>query len=235
MSIENNKITISSQDVNDFKKVFCDENGLIKEILKKYFLNYFSGRVLDVGGGMADILAEVIPDSEVIHLDVLDFSKNEIPKMHSRVLGDFLDLGMLKSLLPLDVLFMSHVQQFIDSDIDKLKDAIKTANTETIILVEDLNNDFLGEIMRFSLEKIKNSNPEIKIKDFPFGYSKLDSKEFTANLVASNFFDLAKQCLYLMDSEVSEENLIKMQNFLESRLSKPSFTINQEVAVYKKN
>lgn len=234
MNIKNNKITISSKDVDTFKTIFCNENSLIKTILKENFLAYFDNKVLDVGGGTADILSEVIPNLEVIHLDVLDFSDKPIPKKHSRVIGDFLDLNLLKNLIPINVLFMSHVQQFIDSDIDNLKLAIKKVDAKTIVIVEDLNDDFLGEVMRFSLENIRNANPEIHIPEFPYGYKKIDSKKFTADLVASNFYDLAKQCLYLMDSEVSEENLIKMQDFIQKKLTEPRFTINQEIAIYQK-
>ena len=227
-------ITITSNDVKDFKEVFCNENGLIREIVKKDFLDILKGKILDVGGGTGDILSDVVPGEEVIHLDVLDFSQTSIPEKHTRIQGDFLDLDTINKLKPLDVLFMSHVHQFIDGDIEKLNKAIENAQAKNIILVEDMNDDFLGEIMRFSLSNFENANPEVKIGGFPQGYQKTKSVAFTALLKCGDFRTLARQCLYLMDVVVSEENIETMQDFIESKLPEPQFTINQEVNLYQK-
>jgi hypothetical protein len=226
-------LTISADDVKEFKEVFCDENSLIKEILKKDFLEDLKGNIIDVGGGTGDVLSEVVPDEVVIHLDVLDFSSKVIPEKHTRIQGDFLDNNLMDTLKPIDMLFMSHVQQFIDSDLNKLNGAIKNAQAKNIILVEDMNDDFLGEVMRFSVSNFENANPEIKIDGFPEGYKKTKSTPLTANLECGDFRTLARQCLYLMDVVVSEENIKTMQTFLESKLTEPKFTINQEVNLYQ--
>jgi len=231
--MNNETITISSDDVKKFKVTYCDENAIIKDILKRDFLSYFEESILDIGGGTADILSEVIPEMNVIHLDVLDFSDVAIPKNHTRITGDFFDTSLINTLLPIETLFMSHVHQFIDADLEKLKNAIDHTNAKRIIMIEDTNDDFLGEVMRFSLEHIPNANPEVKIEGFPFGYNKIKSVGFTATLICPTFLELAKQCLYLMDAVHSQENIEMMTDFLQGKLSVPTFTINQEINVYE--
>lgn len=231
---KDNSVTIESQDVKDFKGTYCDENPIIRELLRKEFLPYFTGSIMDVGGGTGDILSELLPTQQVIHLDILDFTDVPVPPTHSRITGDFLDLGLIEKTGPIDLLFMSHVHQFIDSDATMLNAAVEKINAQTIIMVEDLNNDFLGEVMRFSLENIPNANPEVKIEGFPVGYKKVKSIPFTATVSSSTFEELTKQCLYLMDVVHSEENKEKMNLFLKKHLPKPAFTINQEINVYQK-
>jgi hypothetical protein len=227
-------IHITGNDVEDFKEIFCNENALIQEILQNNFLEVLTGRILDVGGGTADILSDVVPTEEVIHLDILDFSSTPIPEAHTRIQGDFLDTNLIDTLKPLSLLFMSHVLQFIDNDLEKLNRCIQNTDAKNIILIEDLNNDFLGEVMNFSVSHFKDANPEIHIDNFPYGYRKVTSIPFTALLTCKDFHSLTKQCLYLMDLPHSEENIHKMKTFLEEKLSEPSFTINQEVNLYQK-
>lgn len=231
---KDNSVTISSGDVKDFKGTYCDENPLIRDILQKAFLPYFEGTILDVGGGTGDILSEVAPEKKVIHLDVLDFSDVQVPAAHTRIKGDFFNADLIKSMGTIDLLFMSHVQQFIDGDREKLEYAIENIHSKNIILVEDMNDDFLGQVMRFSLDHIANANPEVKIEGFPRGYKKTKTVPFTATLTSPTFYELAKQCLYLMDVVHSEENMKKMIDFLETRLPSPMFTINQEINLYQK-
>ena len=231
---QDNSVTITSQDVKDFKGTHCDENPIIRDLIKKEFLPYFEGVIVDVGGGTGDILSEVVPEKNVIHLDVLDFSDVEIPRAHTRLTGNFFDASLMQNIGAIDLLFMSHVHQFIDGDIEKLQKTIEKINASNIILVEDMNNDFLGDVMRFSLEHIKNANPEVVIEGFPRGYIKIKSVPFIATLTSPTFLELTKQCLYLMDTEHSEEHVEKMNNFLKTHLSAPTFTINQEINLYQK-
>ena len=231
---ENNTITISVDDVKDFKEIFSDENQLIKKIVQENYLDILKGRILDVGGGTADILSEIIPKETVTHLDILDFSSTPIPENHSRIQGDFLDEKTLDNIGRFDVLFMSHVHQFLDHNMEKLNRSIERANAESIIMVEDVNDDFLGEVMKFSLSRFENANPEVKLEGFPIGYTQTRSISFTGNVICSDFSALTKQCLYLMDLPHSEENILAMKEFLESRLTKPAFTFHQEVNLYQK-
>ncbi len=227
--------TISTDTVTAFKEVFCDENQIIKDVLKDKFLEDLKGVIVDVGGGRGDILADSIPDKNVLHLDVLDFSDVSIPKKHTRLVGNFLEEETIKKAGKVDTLFMSHVLQFIDSDLDKLRSAIDKWNADRIILVEDLNNDFLGEVLRFSKDNFANTNGEEQLPGFPNGYTRIKSVPFTATLKCKTFDELAEQCLYIMDLEVSDKNIQAMQQFLEEKLDFPSFKINQEVNLYAKS
>ena len=227
-------ITISAEDVKDFKVTYCDENGLIMDLLKKECVPFFEEPIMAVGGGTADILSRVLAEKKVIHLDVLDFSDVKIPAAHTRVTGDFLNSNVLRGLRPITTLFMSHVQQFIDGDIAKLKAAIEQADAKRVILVEDVNDDFLGEVARYCLANIPNANPEVAIEDFPYGYKRVATFPFMATLSCPTFPELTRQCLYLMDLEQSEENKATMSAFLKMHLTSPMFTINQEINVYER-
>jgi hypothetical protein len=227
-------ITISSEDVKDFKVAYCDENAIIKDLLKKEFIRFFEGNIVDVGGGTADILTQAIPEMRVTHLDILDFSDVNIPAAHTRITGDFFDWNVMDKLGTIDVLFMSHVQQFIDSDLKRLRETIETIGAKRVILIEDMNNDFLGEVMRFSLKTFPKANPEVKIAEFPYDYRLVKSVPFTATLMSPTFYELTKQCLYLMDLPHTEENISQMDTFLKKHLAEPKFTINQEINVYEK-
>jgi hypothetical protein len=88
--------------------------------------------------------------------------------------------------------------------------------------------------MRFSLANFQDANPEVTIDGFPFGYKKVKSVLFTATLTSPTFSELTKQCLYLMDLTHSQENIQRMNAFLEQHLERPQFTINQEINVYEK-
>lgn len=230
--MKGNNIKISTDGVKEFKEVFSNENQIIKDLLRKNYLDILRGKILDVGGGTADILSEVVPEENVTHLDILDFSSSPVPDKHARIQGDFLEINDIGTF---DVLFMSHVHQFIDDDIEKLNEAISRMDAENIIIVEDTNDDFLGEIMRFSLSHFERANPEVKIDNFPSGYIRTKSVPFTTSVRCPDFYSLAKQCLYLMDLSDSEENIQKMKPFLESNLSESAFTINQEINLYKKS
>ena len=234
MQKNDNSLTISVGDVQSFKTTYCDENPIIKQLLREQFLPYFDEPILDVGGGMGDILSGLIPEKKVVHLDVLEFSE-PVPAAHSRVTGSFLDERTVQELLPIQTLFMCHVQQFIDGDLALLKTALARANAKRVVMVEDLNDDTLGEVMRFSLENFPNANPEVKLEGFPYGYQKIKSVPFKATLRSDTFEELATQCLYLMDVEVAKENIAHMSDFLKTRIATPEFTINQEIAVYEKS
>lgn len=230
----NNNMTISTESVEEFKEIFCDENGIIKNILKESFLDILKGKILDVGGGTADILSDVVPEEKVVHLDILDFSSTPIPAMHSRIIGDFLNSDLIDEIKPIDTLFMSHVQQFIDEDIEKLNRVIDSTDAKNIIFVEDVNDDFLGKVVEFSFSSFANANPELKIDNFPRGYVQTRSVSFTAIVKCNNFESLARQCLYLMDVVVHDQHLELMKNFLQQHLDEPKFTINQQVNLYQK-
>lgn len=227
-------IQISTNSVEEFKEVFCDENEIIKNILSEHYLSELKGNIVDVGGGQGDILSKVIPNERVLHLDVLDFSDSPLPGNHSRLVGNFLEEETIQELGKPNLLFLCHVLQYLDIDLVKLEKSIRDCAAQKILLVEDLNNDFLGEVLKFSKQTFKETNGEEQIPDFPWNYKLVKSVPFTATLKCRTFEQLAAQCVYIMDLNVNEKNIKTMQKFLEEHLRAPEFKINQEVNLYVK-
>jgi len=228
------KLTISSKDVKNFKEIFSNENLIIREIIKDKFYDYFKEPILDIGSGTGDILSYALPNKKVIYLDVLDFSDHTIPDDHVRIVDDFFPI-LEKGILPkINTLFLCHVQQFIDHDIEYLNRNISHLDADNIVLVENTNTDFMKEIINFSNNTFINSNPELNLPNFPVGYKLVTSIEFVGKVNCTSFLNLATQCLYLMDVQPSSENLKVMQEYLKNNLNKPNLDINQRIKIYEK-
>src|SRR5262249_4964604 len=108
---------ISQKDVVEFKQEFCDENAIIAGIIRAQLRDWAEEPILDVGCGLGDIAHRAFPDKKVLLLDRLDFSF--APVCHKRIQIDFFDYHPAPDAHANTLLF-SHVQQFIDDDIDRL-------------------------------------------------------------------------------------------------------------------
>lgn len=222
---------ISEQSVNEFKTSYCNENTIIPVLLRDKLQQYFISPILDVGSGLGEISALALPDKEVIHLDTIDFSQHQIPKTHSRVVGDFF------SFIPqtkVQSILMSHVLQYLDEDLVKLNAKLNEISPKYLITVTNTNQDFLGELIEWFEAKFPGANPERLLNDFPEGFSQIDRVSFTANLECPTYDILAKQVFYLFEIENTAANNLLLTGFLKDNLQKPGFTIDQHVTVYQK-
>jgi GTP cyclohydrolase II len=227
---EKNDITIDQ--LKQFKDVFCDEVSFITNLVSdKRIQKYLTGTILDVGSGNGKILTQVASDSTVLHLDTLPF-QDPVAMGHKRIQGSFHDHDLLRTLPKIETLFLSHVMQYLDSDMPAVNESIELLKPKNIIVVQDCNDDFLGEIMRFSLAEFPDANPEVIIPDFPVGYKRQYVAPFVATVRADTMHDLALQSMYLMDLPITNENFKKMLAFQTAHLTHPEYTINQEIVVY---
>lgn len=222
---------ITSKQVADFKESFCNENKIIPSILKKEFKEIIGYPLLDVGSGLGDISSMAFDDKVVIHLDTEDYSFYKIPEKHERIVGDFFTY---KPMFKIKSLLLSHVLQFIDDDIKKLNQKIKDINPDQIIIVRNTNNDFMREIMSWFEEQNIQSNPERILANFPVDYSESKKVSFVADLVCPDYVTLAKQISYLWDIKLSDKQLKPLKDFLENKLSIPTFQIHQEIIFFTK-
>ena len=222
---------ITSKQVSDFKESFCNENKIIPKLLKDNFGLLVEDPILDVGSGLGDISSFAFENKEVIHLDVEDYSNYETPQKHTRVVKDFFEY---KSKNQIDTLLLSHVLQFIDGDIERLGEKIKEINPKHIIVVRNMNDDFMGKLMGWFDEQNIQSNPEKIITDFPVDYVGIKKVPFVAELKCPNYEVLSEQVSYLWDVKLEGKQKAALKDFLKSNLPQPSFQINQEVILYKK-
>jgi len=215
--------------IDEFKKVTCDENRIIPVLLRDHFLDYFEGPIVDVGSGLGDILSEVIPDKKVIHIDLEDYSRHELPESHQRVQGDFFSFKEKSTTL-----FMSHILQYIDDDIDLLNNRIQQISPKYIISITNTNQDVMGELISWFDENNIKTNPERIIDSFPAGYIEVFSKKFTAQIKASSFEKLSEQLgIIIFDSNLEQKDLERFKVFLEKRLKEPGFLFEEQITVYE--
>ncbi len=219
----------------DFKHNLSDENQIVAEILSRLSTKYNLQTVLDVGCGVWDIAMHALPDHRVIHLDIHDYSNFPILPNHIRTIWDFLQFTPSERVT---TLFMCHVMQYIDDKLDQVQDKIDEIKPEYFLLTLDKNNDFLGELARWSLEYIPHANPELSYPWFPEWYEQIEAIDYVGNVSADDREGLLKNIMcVLIDvnyDNLNEDEKINLIEFAKSKLSDPKFTINQTFFVYKK-
>lgn len=223
---------ITAQQVNDFKEVYCDENTIIPKLLKDNFSEMVEYPILDVGSGLGEISSYAFAGKNVHHLDIEDFSFHQIDPLHTREIGDFFSFSPNKKY---NTILISHTLQFIDDNITILNNRIKELDPRIVVIVRNTNNDFMGEIINFFDSNNISSNPERIINEFPSGYSEHKKISFVATLKCPSFEVLVEQISYLWDMKVEGEIFEKFIHFLKENLNEPSFKINQEIVMYKKD
>ena len=220
---------ITSKQVADFKESFCDENKIIPNLLKDNFKGLIKYPILDIGSGLGDISSFAFSDKEVIHLDTEDYSFYKIPENHKRVISDFFTY---QPDIKIKTLLLSHILQFIDDDIEKLNQKIKSINPNFILIARNTNDDFMATLMNwFDKQKII-SNQEKIIANFPAGYIESKKSNFVANLICPDYKTLTEQISYLWDVKLSDEQGKSLEDFLKQNLSTPAFQIHQGIILY---
>lgn len=228
------KVGVSKLEVFDFKENWCNENPIIAELIREKALQYFMPPILDVGAGLGDIAFKAFPDKEAVCIDVNGVLKKEFPisRKHKRQKVDFFAYKPTKKI---NTVLISHTLQFIDDDVQLLQDKMDQLDPLYIVLVLNDNDGEMGEILQWFDERFENANPEVKIPDFPKGYSRIERFPFKANVKCPDFDKLAKQVGYLMVVELGEM-LTEVKFFLNELLGgKPEFIINQSIEIYKRH
>ena len=220
---------ISQKDVVEFKQEFCDENAIIAGIIRAQLRDWAEEPILDVGCGLGDIAQRAFPDRQVLLLDRLDFSF--APVCHKRIQIDFFNYHPALEAHANTLLF-SHVQQFIDDDIDALFAKVAELNPKKIITVSNLNDGVMGEIVLWGDENLPHSNAEKDIPDFPRGYVEDGNWRFEGHLACPSFTELAKQVSYLLATELDAGQTAELTRFLKSKLQKPYLPITQQIRAY---
>jgi len=221
-----------SEALKDFKSLYCDENRLIADALSTELRPYIHAPVLDVGAGLGDIAAIAFPDMPAVLLDQQEFLPSRI-LVHQRVVGDFFDYVPQSSLTPQTIL-LSHVLQYLDSDLEALRTKIHQLSPATVITVLNDNDGHFGAIMNWALTAIESANPEV---DVPF----LDSAQYVAaksipiratlrcptfDVMAYHFVDV------LLDAPVNNVSIMATRAKLESLLTDPVIIINQTISCH---
>jgi SAM-dependent methyltransferase len=222
---------ISQEDVLRFKQRHSDENKIIADIIQRRLYEQFEETIIDVGAGTGDITSKALAAKRVVQVDILNYHECLPGEKHRRVVGDFFDY------LPdpeekIGTLFFSHVLQFLDRDIAQLNHKVQTLAANKIITVTNVNDAFMGELIRWTMDNFASANPETDLSDFPSGYRLCGAEDFKGHVTCASFGSLGKQVRYLMDTQPSASEEEALENFLRENLSNPTFSINQKIKVY---
>lgn len=225
---------VSKTEVYDFKENWCDENKTIAELIKNKTQDYLIPPILDVGSGLGDIAYYAFPEKEAVCIDVNSVTEQDYPlsPRHKREQVDFFFYQPQK---PINTILISHTLQFIDEDMEKLNSKITSLAPRYIVLVINDNDDFMGELIKWTNNNCKISNPEVHHIGFPQGYVLHDRISFSSTVSCPNFTLLAKQVSYLMLIDIADKE-DSLKQFLVTKLNnQPNFTFKQSIEIYAKS
>ncbi len=223
---------ITKQQVHNFKKVYCNENGLISTVLRTQLAEKLQTPILDVGAGIGDISVSAFPNLEVVHLDIMDYAGDSLPPLHRRVIEDFFTFDNQGQ--PIGTVLLCHVLQFLDDNPNRLNKKLSELNPQKLVVVANRNDDLMATLIDWFKANTSESNPETAVPEFPMGYRLQTSIDFTADIFCSEFDSLAGQVCYLMDAELSSDSKLRLRDFLKQLLPRPEFTINESVLLYER-
>ena len=225
--------TLSETSLLGFKNN-TSENDVVIEIIRDQLLEFLDDAILDIGAGIGDIAYQAFPDKAATLIDRLDFSQHLLASRHKRVKADFFDVVPRHENFSGTVIF-SHVLQYLDDRYQDLVLATNKLNPNTILTVTNDNDAFMGVFVKWVLNNIPSSNPEVQLIDFPAccGYREVEKVDFTVSVAEENFRELAKWACYLID--VSSAHYSKeIQGFLRQNLGRPAFEISQSIKIFKR-
>lgn len=218
-------------------KEITDEEIKIAEALS-FFSEKVEFPLLDVWSWIGKISWKAFPNKEVVHLDRLDFSKEqlELPSWHSRIIDDFFDFNVERWVIK-SVLFCHSLQYLDDQWIDKVIDKIKEIWPEYVILVINKNNGILGKTLKFFEKKNWEENGEKYFDSFPWTeFSLIEQKEVTGNFYGKDIADvchiISRLLLDTIISKIEEQELIE---FLTKNWVRNNFSVDQHIFLYKSN
>jgi len=77
------------------------------------------------------------------------------------------------------------------------------------------------------------SNPELRLNNFPKGYKLVDEIPYRSKLECQDYETLTQQLSYMMLIP-AENNLVFLKDYLTETIDKPIINFNQTVDIYQK-
>ncbi len=218
----------------EFKSALCNENKIISSILSNHFKKYIVGPVIDIGSGVGDIANNAFPDTKAYLIDRNEEIVPNLSKNHKWIVGDFLRMGL--GQIPFDgTVLLSHVIQYLDSDLEQLKRQINKIRPINIIEVRNDNTGLFWGLITELKKIVPNHNCEVKVDFAPPEMSLVDRKKFTAKLTCRTFHELAYVIVrFIMDATVSARIIARASNVLDDALERPELDIPESVWVHSR-
>lgn len=217
--------------LENFKTRLCDENVYISDIIGRQLKSFLVPPLLDVGSGLGDIAERAFPEMRSVLLDIMEVPQGGNP-LHTRVTGDFFEYA--SKVDGEKTIIFSHVFQYLDGDIAKLKAKISELDPLVIIDVANDNSGSFGRIVSWAFDHIHGVNPEFRLDFFgEIGYELVQSIGFCAKLSCDDFCSLARYVsVFLLDAQDEHSCVDVVERMLREELSSPQLPINETVYCY---
>ena len=225
-------LTISEQEVELFKGLYCDENKIIIELVREFFAPMLHEPILDVGSGLGDIPFDALPEKRLIQLDPMDFSEHPLRQNHLRQRVGFFEY-VASQKQPIGTIMFSHSLQFLDYYPERLQAKINELAPTSILTVVNANDGDFGKILTWLKTNDISMNPEVSVPGFPpEGFSVQQEKSFVGTLICKTYAQLAMQLLYVFDADRSLRTRSVFETYLRTELTSPQIQINQNITLY---
>jgi len=227
------KSNLTANRLLQFKGDINNENQLISEALRTILPAARGGILLDVGAGLGDIAMRAFPDREAVLVDILDFPRAESPR-HQRHTIDFFDLE--RPVRPIDVMLLSHVLQYLDDDVDRLVDKVRSMAPEVIILVSNRPTKLHLKIDRWFAARGIAHNAEQFFPNCPLGgYQRERRIELTSCIQCSGINELAQQLSSMIyDVELEPEALTAFASWLDGEVEGATVALPQTITLLRR-
>ncbi len=184
---------------------------------------------------MGDISGLAWPDLDVTLLDSRDFGDFPSSNNHQRILGDFFSEGSLLGRHYQTLLFI-HVLQYLDDDLARLSQRVSELHPSNIIVViNDADDPFMCDLLRFARENIDKINPERDSYQFE-NFIERKRVAFVSEVSASNFCELASNFFAIvLDRNLNETECAAVAGWLRNRLPDGPFVkMRQSVVLFQR-
>ena len=224
----------NTPSLGQFKNVYCNENEIISQALNEELSDYLEEPFMDIGAGIGDISAAAFKHMTGYLVDISTPKLNSTNEYHTWIESDFFSLNEDIFKNPGTVLF-SHSLQYLDDDIDRLKDKIQALNPYTIIDVVNDNSGKFGVIINQLINSDIDLDAETPIDYAPENYERVKEHKFSATLSCDSFEQLAHILIYhILGCQQQTLDLHPYTQVLSKNTLHPEIEIAQTIRVYQR-
>lgn len=227
------KSNLTANRLLQFKGDINNENQLISEALRRILPAAGDGILLDVGAGLGDIATRAFPERQAVLVDILDFPAADSP-LHQRRTIDFFDLE--QPARTIDVMLLSHVLQYLDDDVDRLVEKVRSMAPEVIVIVSNRPTKLHLKIDRWFASRGITHNAEQFFPNCPLGgYRRERRIELTSCIRCGDIEELAQQLSSMIyDVELEPEALEAFSAWLDGQVEGATVALPQTITLLRR-
>ena len=216
-----------------FKKITKEEFHISTQI-KRFLKINNTDIILDIGCANGDLSRSLTQNSS--NITFLDVDEFNFSPQEEFIHSSFEEASINKKY---EIILSSHVwghfhrNNTFDFCFNKAQSLLK--NDGKLVVVHNSNEDFTGDLIGLTESLFKEVEFDVFHKSI---LTDLNYQEynFDVNLKASNFRELAElvQVLMIVPDELYYSRIDQVNEFLEKKLKKPEFSIQQKLLIIDK-